>query len=269
MATEDVVSPSTGAAEELPPKPEKKRLWRRVRDWCATQWASIRPGPEARKGAVWGTLAAAAISVVIGGLYLHTGFGYLFDFTFCVLIAAILIPLVALLVDLLIIIIRKLHGFATGLIVGSCTVVMMLWGPPDLGIAMAIGMGLAAGVLGASIATLFWGNFGQATLRKKILVFVLLLLSLAGSGYFVYLFAHAGSMEIVITWKTPVDSMPEKLAVPDPSAPGRDQLLALVYGVGSDIGRPEYGSNVAIKTRTVDASDFYQDFKGWKPWARK
>jgi dienelactone hydrolase len=252
-----------------PPPPAKKSWWRRLRDWSSQQWVAIRPGLEARRGAVWGTLAAAAVCVIVGGLYLQTGFGYIFDFAFCILFAAVFIPLVALLVVLLLSIFRKLPRYATGVIVGSCMVVMMLWGPPQLGVFMAILMGLATGMLGATIATFFWGNFGQAALSKKIIVALLFLLALAGNVFFVWLFAHAGSMDKLITWKPAADSMPAKLAAPDPSAPGPFRVLKLFYGVGNDIRRTEYGSSVAIKTRTVDSSDFFKDFEGWKRWSRK
>ncbi len=253
----------------IPPLPAKKSWWRRLRGWCSVQWAAIRPGREARRGAVWGTLAAAAVCVIIGGLYINSGFGYLFDFAFCILFAAIFIPLVALLVVLLLSIFRKLPRYATGVIVGSCMIVMSLWGPPELGIWMAILMGLAAGILGATIATFFWGNFGQAALSKKIVVASLFVFALAGNVYFIWLFAHAGSMEKLISWKPPADSMPAQLPAPDPSAPGPFHVLKLFYGVGNDIRRPEYGATVAIKTRTVDSSDFFKDFEGWKRWSRK
>src|SRR6202162_2095758 len=91
-----------------------KGWWRKAAGWCSKHWRAIRPGPEARRGAVWGTLAAAGASVVIAGLYLRTGFGYAFDFTFAVLVAAVLIPLVALVVALLLTIARKLPRMATG-----------------------------------------------------------------------------------------------------------------------------------------------------------
>ncbi len=270
MAMDDLTAqPFASLPPDSAPQPEKKSRWRRLRDWCSRQWLAIRPGREARRGAVLGTLAAAAICVIIGGLYIQTGFGYIFDFAFCILFAAILIPLVALLVMLLLSIFRKLPRYATGVIVGSCTVVMMLWGPPQLGIFMAILMDLAAGVLGATIATFFWGNFGHAALSKKIVVASLFVLALAGNIYFIWLFAQAGSMEKLITWKPPADSMPAKLTAPDPSAPGPFHVQTLFYGVGNDIRRPEYGSSVAIKTRTVDSSDFFKDFDGWKRWSRK
>ena len=270
MALDDLnASPPASVPLDLPPRLDDRSRWRKLRDWWSRQWAAIRPGREARRGAVWGTLVAAAICVVIGGLYIQTGFGYLFDFLFCILFAAILIPLVTLLVVLLLSIARKLPRSASGVIVGSCTVIMMLWGPPQLGVLIAILVGLATGILGATIATFFWGNFGQAALSKKILVSLLFVLALAGNIHFVWLLAHAGSMEKLITWKPPTDSMPGKLSAPDPSALGPFHVLKLFYGVGNDIRRPEYGSTVAIKTRTVDSSDFFKDFGGWKRWSRK
>ncbi|MGB9465674.1 MAG: hypothetical protein WBR10_11220 [Candidatus Acidiferrum sp.] len=270
MATDELTSPPPPPdSPDSSPVPEKKSLWRRLRDWSAKHWAAIRPGPEARRGAICGTLAAAAATVVIGGLYLQTGFGYFFDFAFCILFAAIFIPLVALLVALLFTIARHLPRFATGFIIGSCMIVMALWGPPELGAPMAALVGLTEGILGATIATFFWGRFGQSAVSKKIIVGLLFVLALAGNVYFVWLFAHEGSMEKLISWKPPENSMPAKLAAPDPSAMGSFHVQKLFYGVGNDIRRPEYGSSVAIKTRTVDATDFFKDFDGWKRWSRK
>jgi dienelactone hydrolase len=270
MAIDDLSAPPPAS---LPPESsldsDKRSRWRRLGDWCSRQWAAIRPGREARRGAVWGTLAAAAVSVIIGGLYLQTGFGYIFDFLFCILFATIFIPLVALLVALLLSMARKLPRYATGIIIGSSTIVMALWGPPELGAVMAIAVGLSTGILGAAIATFFWGNFSQAALSKKVIVALLFVLALLSTVHFIWLFAHEGSMDKLITWKPAADAMPAKLAAPDPSAQGPFQVLKLFYGVGNDIRRPEYGSSVAIKTRTVDSSDFFQDFAGWKRWSRK
>src|SRR5271170_1295559 len=270
MTPDDLtVPPAASDPQGSVPHSDERSRWHRMRDWSSRQWAAIRPGLEARRGAVRGALAAAAVCVVIGGLYIQTGFGYVFDFAFCILFAVILIPLVALLVVLLLSIARKLPRYATGTIIGSCVVIMALWGPPQLGVIVAILMGLAAGTFGATIATIFWGNLGQAALSKKIVVSLLFTLALAGNIYFVWLFAHAGSMDKLISWKPPADSMPAKLAAPDPSAPGPFHVLKLFYGVGNDIRRPEYGPSVTIKTHTVDSSDFFKDFNGWKRWSRK
>src|SRR5205807_1930218 len=145
----------------------------------------------------------------------------------------------------------------------------MLWGPLELGIPMAIVVGLVEGVLGATIATFVAGGLGQAALRKKILVSLLFAGGVAGNVYFVWLFVHPGSMDKLWEWKQPAESMPAKLAVENHGVNGPYRVQKLFYGVGNDIRRPEYGSSVAVKTHTVDASGFFKDFKGWKRWARK
>lgn len=244
-----------------------KDLWLKVKVWWSKNWMLIRPGPEVRRGVVWGTIAAAAVCVVIAGLTMRTGFGYAFDFAFAIVFAALSIPLVMLGVMLLLTILRKLPRVATGIVIGCCVIVMMLW--EFVGIPMAIAVGLVEGVLGGTIATFVAGGFGQAALRKKILVSLLFIGGVSGNVYLVWLFAHAGSTDKLIAWKPPTESMPAKLAVENPSANGPYRVQKLFYGVGNDIRRPEYGASVAIKTRTVDASDFFKDFKGWKRWARK
>jgi len=246
-----------------------KTRWRKGLDWCARQWGKIRPGPEARRGAVWGTLAVAALCVVIAGLYVRTGFGYAFDFAFAILFAALVIPLIALAVALLLTIARKLPRMATGMIVGSCAIVMMVWGPPQLGAPMAIAIGLAEGFLGATIATFVAGHFGTAALSKKIITVSLWLAGVAINIGLGWLFVHQGSMEKVIAWKPPAASMPARLDVANPADNGPYPVHKLFYGVGNDIRRPEYGPSVTIKTRTVDASAFFKDFTGWKKWARR
>ena len=70
------------------------------------------PGSAPRRG-LGNARAAAAICVVIAGLYAQTGFGYAFDFALAIVFAAVLIPLVMLAVALLLTIARKLPRMAT------------------------------------------------------------------------------------------------------------------------------------------------------------
>jgi dienelactone hydrolase len=80
---------------------------------------------------------------------------------------------------------------------------------------------------------------------------------------------HEGSMEKIVSWRPQAASMPSKLDLANPAHNGPYHVNKLFYGVGNDIRRPEYGASVHIKARTVDASDFFKDFKGWKKWARR
>ena len=237
-------------------------------DWCGRHWGNVRPGPEARRGAVWGTLAVAAICALIAGFYLRTGFGFAFDFAFAIAAAAVLVPLIALVVALLLTIARKLPRMATGFMVGSCAIVMLLF-PPRLGILMAIVVGLAEGFLGATIATFVTGGFARAALSKKIVTASLCLIAVATNVYLVWLLAHQGTMDNIVRWRPPANEMPAELTAPNPADNGPYRVKKLFYGAGTDIRRPEYGSSVAIKTRTVDASEFFKNFNGWKRWARQ
>jgi dienelactone hydrolase len=265
--------PDNASPEPAPPrKPWPARVKDRVGAWrqaTVGAWRQIRPGPEARGGAVWGTLGAAAGCVVIAGLYARSGFGYAFDFTFAIVFAALLIPLIGLAAALLLTIARKLPRMATGIVVGSCAMVMLVWMPPQLGFPMAVAIGLAEGVLGATIATFVAGHFGEAALSKKIVTVALCALAVAFNIAMAWLFLHQGSMEQVTAWEPPAASMPAKLGASDPADKGPYSVKTLFYGVGNDIRRPEYGASVALRTRSVDASAFFKDFKGWKRWARK
>jgi dienelactone hydrolase len=230
---------------------------------------AIRPGPEARRGAVCGTLVAAAACVVIAGLYLRTGFGHAFDFAFVILLAAVLIPLVAVVVALLLTIAGTLPRMATGWIIGSCVIVMLAWLPPHIGIAMAIAVGLAEGFLGAAIATFAVGRFAEAASSKKIVTVVVFLLAVTANVFLLWLLGRDGSEEKLVSWRPPANTLPATLSAANPSQNGPHSVKRLFYGAGTDIRRPEYGSSVRIKTRTVDASAFVKDSKGWKRWTRK
>ena len=135
MSMDDLTAqPTPSLAPDSSLTPDKRSRWRKLRDWCSRQWAAIRPGPRsAPRRRLGNACCSRHLRHHRRPLHSDTGFGYIFDFAFCILFAAIFIPLVALLVMLLLSIARKLPRSATGVIVGSCMVVMMLWGPPQLG----------------------------------------------------------------------------------------------------------------------------------------
>jgi hypothetical protein len=65
-----------------------------------------------------------------------------------------------------------------------------------------------------------------------------------------------------------VPGSPGKLTAPDPSQTGNYEVSTLIYGSGTDIKRPEYGKDVDIKTKTVDASVMLKVDKGFKAKTR-
>lgn len=240
-----------------------RNRWRKVSAWCGRQWQTLRPGPEARRGAVRGLLIAAAAAVVIVGLNLHTGFSY--TFAFALLAAALIIVITALLVALLLTIApspSQGDRHHDRLRCGSGVVVMLIWGRFELGVPMAVVIGLAEGFLGATIATMVAGRFLSSPFIKQFVTSLLCSWALIINIGLIWLLVHPGLMSHLVTWKPPAQSMPAKLHGPNPSETGPHRAKTLFYGTGSGIRRPEYGPSVAIRTRTVNASDFFQDFDG-------
>lgn len=263
----------TAATEAPPPPPRRgvrqriKNVWRRVRDWWVRFWNNIRPGPEARRGAMWAMLATAAVMASVAGYYLHSGFGLFIDLAFAFGVAALGIPLVALLVALLLTIVRKLPRLATGFIFGACLFIALPW-PPQLGVPLGIVFGLVEGIFGATIARFLFGHLRQAALSKKIVTAALFVAAIAGNvTLFVFLFRDGTEAEILRFQATATPAPP--LAASNPADPGPYAVKKLIYGTGTDIRRPEYGKSVAIKTTAVDASEFFKDFKGWKANLRR
>jgi dienelactone hydrolase len=245
-----------------------KERWRSIRDWSSRAWANIRPGPEARKGAAWAAVLVALWIAIVGGIYLKSGFGLTLDLAFALAVAALGVPLVALLVALLLKLLRKLPLRFTGLLVGACLLVGLAYSP-QLGVPFGAILLLIECTLGATVATFLTGHFREAHLSKKILTVTLCIAAIAGN-IVIYLFLSGDGNDKDILRIGQVSSPdPQPLAAPNPANVGPNPVLTVFYGNGSDIRRPEYGKSVAIKTKTIDASLFLKDFKGWKEKLRR
>ena len=242
-------------------------LWARaIGHWFSRLWADIRPGPEARRGAIRGSLAAAFLWAIAVGRYMKSGFGLWFDLGFCLVAGALIILISIALVPLLLTILRKLPRLASGIIFG-CVVVILL-GLSPIGVLVAPVTCLVAAFLGAAVSSLRPGNFRQAARKKKILILVIFVLSFSAmAGGFVFL-AYEGSLE-GLTKNRMKPPMPDLLTAPDPGVPGPFKIRTVYYGTkNGNPRRPEY-NHAAISTPSVDASKFFKDFKGWKRNLRK
>jgi len=237
-------------------------LWRRTKDWCVRTWQAIRPGPEARKGFLWLIAATVFWAVLVGGLNLKLGFGLWFDLLFALTVAALGIPLTALIVALLIKFIRMLPQWATGFFIGAILFISLLWWG-SLGFAMGLLLILVEGLLGAAFATLFSRGFRTAARSKRVVTIAICILTVgANVALFVFLHRDGVTEELIQIDKN--TGNPPTLAAPNPAERGSYGVRTLFYGSGDDLRRPEYGKSVAIRTATVDASPFFKDFKGWK-----
>jgi hypothetical protein len=124
---------------------------------------------------------------------------------------------VAILVAFLLTLLRKLPRLATGFIVGGCIFIALAFGP--IGPAFAAIVGLLEAVLGATVATFFFGHFRQAALSKKIITATLFAAAVAGNIWLYTVLSSEGEMgEILRIQET---ASPRPLSFPLPTPPRR------------------------------------------------
>jgi len=260
---EKLLSPDLGIASRR----SFKDRWRAMLNWCRRVWQDVRPGPETKQGTFWAILLTVLWVAVVGALNLKLGFGIAVDFLIALAIAVIGIPLVALLVALVMLILRRLPLLLSGFVVGSFVFLSLLWGNP-IGYGFALILVLVEGTLGACLATLLFGHFKSLALTRRVITIVLFTGAILANALLFGFLHSEGVNEKVIREAQNTSAVPQ-LTAQNPALPGHFAVKTLFYGAGDDIRRPEYGKSVAIRTATVDASRFFKDFKPWKANLRK
>lgn len=230
-------------------------------------WRSLKPVHEAHHGALWASLGASLIAVVVGGFNFKSGFGTTIDLAVVFIAAAIGVPLVAIAVVLLLTLLRKIPRLAAGVVAGVLVLVALPW-LNSWGYFVGAAVLLVECTLGASVATILLGGLRDAALGKRTLT-----LGAGGLALFanLWLFVFLRSDGVGQPWlhSLPETTLPPLLPAPDPSTHGNYSVDSLLYGHGDDLRRSEYGLGVAMRTKKVDASSFFPDFGGWKASLRK
>jgi dienelactone hydrolase len=243
--------------------------WRSIGSWSRRTWSEIRPGPEARRGAIWAALATVIWAIVVGALNLKLGYGVWANFLVACTVAALGIPIVALGVALVLTIFRKLPRLAAGFVVGAFLFLVALFWFDSLGFWAAGALLAIECTLGAAVATVLAAGWRGAAASKRVITVAAGVLALAANIWLVRLLKSDGIDEELLRLGKTAGAMPPRLAAPDPAAPGPFGVKTLFYGSGNDLRRPEYGHSVAIRTATRDASAFFKDFTGWNPFLRR
>jgi len=243
--------------------------WRSIGFRWRRTWGEIRPGAEARRGAIWAALATVLWAIVVGALNLKLGYGLWANFLFACAVAALGIPLVTLGVALVLTILRRLPRVAAGFLVGAFLFLVALFWFDSLGFWTAGALLAIECMLGAATATVLAAGWGSAARSKRIVTIAIGVVALAANAWLVYFLRSDGIDEALLRIGKTAGKMPAPLAAPNPAAAGAFGVKTLFYGSGNDLRRPEYGSSVAIRTVTRDASAFFKDFTGWKAFLRR
>jgi dienelactone hydrolase len=221
---------------------------------------AIRSTYSAHRGAILAAIITMFWAACVGGLNLQSGFGLFADLLFAFSIALIGVPIAALLIAGLLALLRKLPRLLTGFLVAAGLFISLLWFETE-GWVLAALLLLTECLLGTSLF-----HLRDRPLWKRIAAWGILVLTLGANLYFFKLLHSDGIKEELIQIK---EKPLPPLAAADPSQRGPYPVKTLYYGSGDSLRRPEFGPSVAIRTAAVNATPFFKNFKGWKPWIRK
>ena len=242
---------------------------RTIGPWWRRIWNGIRPGMEARRGALLAALATVIWAIGVGAWNLKLGYGAWVNLFFACAVAALGIPLVALVVALLLKILRKLPSRLTGWLAGAFLFLAALFWFDSLGFWTA-GVVLAIEcTLGAAVATVLSAGWRKVARSKRVVTIAAGVLAVAANIWLIQLLQSDGVDEDLLRIEKAAGEMPPALIVPNPGAPGSFGVKTLFYGSGNDLRRAEYGPSVAIRTNACNASAFFKEFTGWKPFLRR
>ena len=246
------------------------RVWHAVHGWCDRHWSALRPGLEARRGAMWGLLTLLMLFVAVRLALLPSGFGVAFDAAFVTAATAMTVVMSALIVAVILTVLRRLPLTGTALLLGACVLITAgSFSQPSISLVAAVlFICLAACVVGATVSTLASRRLAGSTTATKVSTSILLVAAVTYTVGFVWVLADDGNMEKVSSWRPRTDAMPLNIAATSPGSNGPYAVRTLFYGSGMDLRRPEYNSAVAIRTPAVDASAFFRGYGGWRRWAR-
>jgi dienelactone hydrolase len=234
-------------------------LWHKVTTWFLRIWSELRPGPETKAGVLWGCAIPALAAAIVAAAYLNTGFGLWADALVVIAGAAVLLLASLILVPLLLTVARALPRKVTALVVG-CTLIVMLALLP-VGLLLGPLACLSGGVLGATIATWRSGVLHGAPRKKIAATAILGVLGLVGVAAILWLMVSEPADKPQARAEGPLAT---PLRAANPGEPGPYRVRKLTYGTKDhNPRRPEY-NRPDVSAPTVNASRFFQDFKGWR-----
>lgn len=248
----------------------EKSLLRRIAGWPGKLWGRVRPGPRALRGASWSSaIAAMAIGGLLGsrirsneGLWIDVGFGAVLA-----LLGSLLIwPLLVLAMGTLRRSTEVVGRVGFGALIATAFLLDQSGLSVEAGLIAAAALVLPVAMVFGGLASMTGGAWGRAgTLKRGWLT--LMVIGGVGAGSWVgwWTLGQNGSTDHLVEVPRRAESdLPPMLSAANPAAPGELDVLQLTYGAGTDRHRAQFGSDVTIKTGTVNAKPFTKLPSGWK-----
>ncbi|MBN1187531.1 MAG: alpha/beta hydrolase [Bacteroidales bacterium] len=210
------------------------------------------------KGAALGAVLAMLFFLIAIGIYIKTGISPIVDVLIIIVLIGVVIGVTGYFTKRFFPIIQKLNPLFVAAFVSSFVVAGLIPGSffsrPFILFEM---------ICGAMV--------GYAIARgiKKMGSLILILLVLIGNFSVFYFFVFEGFDNTIAINEDLSKTTLSVLTVDDPSRNGTFEVNELFYGSGNDKNRPEFGKEVDILTKSVDATPFFDQTLGISNHIRK
>lgn len=224
---------------------------------------ALTPAKETITGGGLGIIIVAALTLIIplSGMIKYAGIHVVITTIVAVLLAAVLTAQLANLILQLAIKIPLVLRLA---IFGAIPVVLISFGTnTQTFIFMFFLLSILSFMAGAGVWLLHRWKWREISLKNRVLTLMALIAGFGGlAGGTAWLLHPGKDTEPPLNSSYLVESLPDKLEVPDPSSAGNYSIEYLTYGSGEDKHRKEYGEDAMIITHPVNGSAFLSAWKG-------
>jgi hypothetical protein len=210
------------------------------------------------KGATIGMLLGMIVYLILIASFIDIGVGWYADVLISLVLMALVILGVGSINRFLFNIVKRWDSRFVAVVLMAAIALSFL--PMSIiGKSIVVDLFVSGGLIG----------FAVARGPKRPISIVVMILTLACNAYWITALQDAGFDATVPVTEEYWNQEPPPMHVDDPSCPGPFKVRALTYGSGTDQRRPEYGSNVTMKTTSVDATPFFDQSRGFFNFVRE
>lgn len=210
------------------------------------------------KGAAIGAVAAMVFYLVIMGSFFDTGISVLLDIFLVILGMVIVVAGTGFLAKGLFSVVRKFNPYFVGAFVASFVIAGFF--PHKFFSQPFILFELVCGAL---------VGFALSKATRKYVSIILIIIVLAANGFVFYSLFNKGVDQTIPVSEAFWQQKTSPLPFDDLSKEGNYKVETLFYGSGTDKQRPEYGSQVDLRTEPVDATPFFDQTSGFNNYMRE
>jgi len=242
-----------------------KKLFKRLANWTKTQLRKIKPGKNAVKGAAFALLSVAIILWIVYSIITSINIKdkWILLFGLAMLLVVILCAFITSWLIKIVYNIPKVYKLA--LFIAIPLLALTTTNP-----IIAFILIMLVSLVGASVMVIKKPGFKPLTKIKKVVVVLGLLIGITGLITSLVLYNSDGyDLDPIINAAKQSEANIESIKLESPANKGIYYVKQLTYGSGLDLHRPEYGTDVTIKTDSVNGVAFIDDWDGFSGWARE